>query len=377
LLVLGGTVYANTPVGRILLTFGSLLFSAGVVGLTLNALWWRDWAKRAILEIFSDAESVGKLHQNAEQMHKRFDALIGATYGTGFLSKRFTTTLRRDVFNRLAIPVRRNFELCYSLKHVDMVSGDSRLVLGRLSRQVSYQLYNYSRLDAEPFGDGIIASGFVDIAEPLLQEWKARLGSNNLTADNTGQELLKLNDELRICTFPLISIGGQILVEKEDFVVELTPDGTKREPQIAYVVKLTEAAQRKFKLQATGKAETSVIHLHEALVNLTAYDFSICNQITEEATFHFDYDPCFCGTMRYIMPPHWGQEQREAIPAGPEKVSLYVHTVLFPGHAVLVSWRLKDEDLKRGLGTWEKVAPKRPEKDSIQKPQEKTEKEPK
>lgn len=357
-LLAGSLAQLPLPWSTLVLTFGSLLFSIGVVGALLNAVWWRAWTTQAILEIFSNRELIEKLHLDREEMQERFHAMIGATYGARLLSPSFKMSFDRNLLSRLAIPVRENFELIYDLELLDLETDEFKLGLAKLTRQVSYQLQNYSRRPRPPFDGGLVTSGFVDLPELIIEEWRRKCGSGDLTSSEAEKTLEDMNKTLGICTFPYLSIGGNALEEGKDYRFMLKYDGSKREPQIAFEVRLTEDAQKKYILRPDGKTRLSVVHLHEMIHNLISYDFSMCNQITEEATFHFQYNSSrFSGAMRYIMPPYWSQEERQIIAGGEGRLSLYVHTVLFPGHAVHISW--KPLDLTLGLGTRTELTKKR------------------
>ncbi|MBC7093304.1 hypothetical protein H5T53_04800 [Candidatus Bipolaricaulota bacterium] len=338
----------------ILCTLGSVLVTTALVGTVLSARWWRAWSVNAFLEIFSKRELIESLNLSREEIKRRFFQMIGAAFGANLPGPLFKSAYERDVLEKLAFPVRRNFKVFFDL-HREKVTlpdagyGTSRYVeLARLYVHVSYTLHNYSRETAQPFADRLVMKGFVDVPETLVKEWRASLERQGLKPqeERAEQELARIAKQAKIFAVEYLSIGDRQLEEGKHFGCKWQCNGTRPEPDVHYEVKLVDESSD---IKVESDSQINFVLVFSSLHNLMGYDFRLMNQLTEELVARFTWDEFFEGVLRYLLPPYWKRELREIIP-GARSRTLYVRTMLFPGHGIFVSWRpaaFGDSDLSR------------------------------
>jgi len=337
---------------EIVSSLAAVIVSASAVGLLLNAVWWRSWAIKAMVEIFSNRELVERLNLSEDELRLRFHAMVGAVYGANILSTQFRSTCDRDLFERLGYPLRKGLELSYDLTSEEFDGCYGRGHVARMDRVVSYTLHNYSKMIVEPFANGLVLSGFVDLPEAVRDEWQAICRAEGLsTIDDQARDSLKdLNESIKIFEFRDLSINGTPLNEGSDYEASLLFDGAKREPDIVYRVVLNEDARQRFQIESDG--EMTIVYAFSTLTNRFAYTFTMMSQPTEGASFHFSWEEdIFEGVLRFILPPYWTTRQRELRKVGDRQTILFVNAMMLPGHAVLVSWR--PDNARQALGAWE------------------------
>lgn len=341
-----GTLWHN-----LMASLGSLVLSVAVVGLLLNALWWRSWAVKAIAELFSNRELVEKLNLKEEELHARLYVMAGAVYGAKVASKRFKEAIDRDLFQRLEFPIKEDVEISYDLKLEELPGLHGLCEIARVDRVVRYKLKNYYRKAAVPFMDQLVLSGFVDVPDSILTDWMKELQKQgvNTNSKEASAALRELNNRVEIFRFESLSFFGDLLKPEDDYYIDLGFDGSKPEPDITFEVRLKEDTAQKFTLEPDD--ELHVVYAFSCCHNLYSYIFTIMSQPTEGGVFHFRWDESvFKGVLRYIFPPYWGDADRELVGIGDRQRVLFVNAMLLPGHAVLASWRPKDTD--RGMGKW-------------------------
>jgi len=345
LLALGEAYLGPWPAWRtVFCTLGSVLVTTALVGAVLSARWWRAWSVNAFLEIFSKRELIESLKLRRDEIKERFFQMIGAAFGANLPGPLFRSAYERDVLEKLAFPVRRNCRIFFDLHRENVPAqysqqgGPPEVELARLSVQVSYTLYNYSRETARPFADGLIMKGFADVPEVLVEQWRRSLesqGLEELDEEKAREELAKMAKQVKIFTVEYLAIGDAQLEEGKDFTCDWQYNGSRPEPDVRYEVKLSHE-RSDIKVEPGG--QLSFILVFSSLHNPISYDFRLMNQLTEELVVRFTWDECFEGALRYLLPSYWGQGLREII-ASPRSRTLYVRTMLFPGHGVFVSWK--------------------------------------
>jgi hypothetical protein len=319
----------------VLLTLGGTVLSAALIGTLLNAVWWHKWTKKALQALLQDTDLIDDLGLDRKKMRERLLRVLCAIYGSKGDEPRLQRLLRRDVLDRLAFPIRRQYCIMERLDPFPSSVYD----LARLTVKISYALH-YATAESTvnpPFPDNKVMTGFVDIPRALLDEWRRRLHAQQVQDEGSEKARLELQklvvNEVPLFTFRDLSVNN-VAVGQSEFEVAVVVDGTKPEPSIVFTV-LYKGAPGK---PMPGE-EVSIRYAYTIVDNGFSFYFLTMKGLTDGLRAHLSFDPAeYDADLRYLVPTYWDRSERVISQSQEGEVDIEISAMLLAGHAILASW---------------------------------------
>jgi hypothetical protein len=334
----------------VVLTLGGTALSAALIGTLLNAVWWLQWTRRAIVALMQDSEMIEGMGLDRARLREKLIRVLCAIYGSTKTQPGLEKLLARDVLERLSYPIRKNYNVTMRLERFPSASYD----LSHLIVTVSYRLhYPTEESLASPMfsADSIITQGYVDVPQALLDEWRARMKDKGVTDEvsTDANDILKAIavDELPVFVLTELYING---VRRDEIERILEVDGAKPDPSVHFQVVFKAAHE---KVQVGG--ETEIRYVYRMVDNVFSYYFLTMRGLTDGLSAHLSFDPAeYKADLRYLLPSYWPPSEKLFTQSHLGEVDLSVSAMMLAGHSLLAAWYAKEVRLsKRKKETWQ------------------------